>query len=149
MRKILFAALFLLPAGLLHAFDYGQKVQSSQSEVATGLNLPVMISSAPIQFTAVTVSSPAQNGLIVLYKSTGSTFTADIATWTKVDCSYQAINTNPVTLPLFDIEHTSYTFMQVVGNCARTMWFRWIPPFPEPANDGRYKSFGLNQKGQR
>lgn len=149
MKKLFLAAIFLLPTGLLHAFDYGQKINSSHSDVATGSNLPVMISSANINFEAVTISSPAAGSMVVFYRSTGSTFTADLATWTKVNCDYQTVNTNPVTIPLFDMESSSYTFMQVIGACSRTVWFRFISPHQDAGSTGRYKNFGLPQNGQR
>ncbi len=153
MRKILLAVLLMLPLGILDAFDYGQKIASSQSDVATGLNLPVLISSAAINFEAVTLSSPAPNSLIVFYKSTTSVFTTNLATWTKVNCDYQTVNTNPAAVPFFDMETSSpgaaYTYMQVIGNCSRTLWFRWISPLTSPDNPGLYNSFGIRQNGQR
>ena len=147
MKKIIALFIFLFACDLAYAFDYGQKINSSFSDVSTGGGLPVMVSSAPIQFVAITISSGVLNGLVSLYKSTSPTWTTDIGTWTRVNCH------DPKDYSLHDIEFTggtstfTYTYLQVSGNCERTIYFRDIPPFSNDAQ-GRYKIFGRSVTGQ-
>lgn len=135
MKKILAASLFLMamaPAlALAYGYDdYGEKIQSSYSDVATGG--PVLFASGTVQFVGITISSPAPLGYIAFYRSTSTTFTSEIATQTKVDCSYQSVNTGPDFVPLFGMENTSYSYVSRFGACNATIWFTW--PDPTTAN---------------
>src|SRR3990167_1542427 len=103
------------------AADYGAKIQSSHSESATAG--PVMFTSAPFQGVAVTISSPAPGGMIVIHRSTSPTFNALIATQTKVNCGWPNAH-GPETVLLHEIENTSYTFVNRVGNCVATIFYR-------------------------
>lgn len=125
MKKIvlLLGMLALFPAVKGHAepFDFGGKVASSFSDVAT--NGPVMFASGTIRFVGAIISSGSSNGVIAIYRSTASVFTADLSTQTRINCSFSAINTNPNTVDFYGMENDSYTYVQRVGGCEATLFF--------------------------
>jgi len=142
MRKFLFT-FALAFAVAMPAF--ADDTISSHSAVATAG--PVLFSSAAVRFLGINISSPAPNGQIVIFRSTESTFTQFIATQTKVDCNYQAVNTNPATIDLFKITNTSYTYVNRIGACDATIFFTYATPELDDA--GRMKQSGLPTHGQR
>lgn len=130
MKKLfsLLALALLLPLAKARADDYGARIISSHSDVATGASqagTPVILASGTIQLIGVTISSPAPNGMIVIYRSTSPTFASNIATQTRVDCNYQSVNTNPAFVPMFNMENDSYTYIQKIGACGATVWFTY------------------------
>lgn len=125
MKKflILFGFALLISSTKAHAdgFDFGGKVVSSFSDVATVG--PVMLASGTIRFIACEISSGASNGSITIYRSTSPNFTPDISTQTRMSCAFQVTNTNPNPIDLYGMENDSYTFVQRVGNCEAVLWF--------------------------
>lgn len=149
MKKIsaILALLFLIPLSKARAdiFDYGNRIISSYSEVATpGI---VLMSSGAIYLTAVTISTPAANGKIVFFRSNREAFMSDIATQTVVDCSHVTSNGNNQSVPLFNVLNDSYTYVRRIGNCGATIWY--IPSDAYLSDEGRLKNFGLPNDGLR
>lgn len=107
-------------------FDFGGKVISTFSDVATGASqsgTPVMLASGTIRFIATVISSGASNGSITIYRTTSSVFTADISTQIRYSCGFLTTNTNPNPIDMFGMENDSYTFIQRIGACEATLFF--------------------------
>ena len=94
----------------------------------------LMFSSAAIQLIAVNVSSPSNvGGFVTFYRSTSSVFTLEIGTQTTVNTwfggpTYQM----PVSIPMYNITNTSYTYMQKAGVGQVTIFFRCLGEYSRP-----------------
>lgn len=150
MKKI-FAVLAVLFLGLvkLHADsgDFGARPISSFTAVAT-LG-PVMFSSGTIEFIGIVVSSPSSvaggndNPGVIVYRSTTSSFTNDIATQTRVDTAYTLLNAGGIFIPMFDLTNDSYTYVQITGNAKITTYFKC----PDPMRC--FPNYGLQSNGSQ
>ena len=142
MKLFLLSLLVLVSLSIpVHSDQYGA-VFTSYSEVAAGV--PILVSTVPTEMIAVRIDSQAANGMIVFYRSTGTVFDATLATQTKVNCS--SINV-PIIALLFEVKNASSTFLQVIGNCFRTIYFT-RPSWPG-YDEGNTRGFGLPQTGKK
>jgi hypothetical protein len=124
MKKLLLIASLLFSVNSVHATygtvtNYEQTFTTYTEASAAG---PVMFSSAPIRFLAVSPSTASPNGYLAIFRSTSPTFTADIATQTLIP-----LYGNPeVPRMLFDMTNTSYTFINKVGVGGITIWLNCV-----------------------
>lgn len=140
-------ALVFLVAAKAHSetwSDY-ENINSSFSDQAT--NGPVLVSTIPLRWVSVTLSSPAANGYIAFYRSTGTIFDSTIASQTVIPCNWQSVNTTPAPIDMWGLLNTSSTWVSRFGNCTATLFFTW-PEFPG-ANEGNTQGFGLPITGKR
>lgn len=106
--------------------DFNYIPYSSYTEVGTGGT--VMLTSATVQFAGITISSPAPNSYIAIFRSTTPVFTANIASQAVICTDYYAPNTGPTFVDMFDMKNTSYTYINKVGTAKIIYWFRCPPP---------------------
>lgn len=126
MKKVFLALGILIGASLAHANDKYSNVRVSYS--FTTQTPAVLFSSTTIEFVAVHVSSQVLDGRLVIFRSTTSVYTHDVASMVIVNTSYVVpggINPNQV-VPLYDMRNSSYTHIQKVGAAETSIFFRCI-----------------------
>lgn len=146
IKKLFFSILILAFAKSAFASteDWNNIPISSYTDAASGG--AVLFTSQTVQFVGITVSSPSPNAVLAIFRSTSSIFTPDVATQTLVNMDYQAVNTNPNFVPMFEMRNASYTYINKVGAGKITIWFR-CPNNLKPGVLGLCP--GMNYSGQR
>ena len=125
MKKlILFLGAFFLISPVKAVVMSNDVPMSSYSAVDSGGI--VMFTSAAIQFIAVNVSSPSLvGGFVTIYRSTNPLFTLDIVTQTSVNTYFGGpVSQQPVSIPLYNMTNSSYTFIQKSGIGQTTLFYR-------------------------
>lgn len=131
--KKLFLSLFafLALAGYVKAGteDWNNVAITSYTEASTVG--PVLFTSATIQWVAVTISSPAPNSYLAIYRSTSASFTADITTQALISTGASDLTGDgAMTIPLYEMRNTSFTYWNKSGNAKLILWYRY-PPMPK------------------
>lgn len=124
MKKILLSIFgFFACTSISHAImaeEFNYVPYSSFTDAATAG--PILFTSATIKFVGITVSSPAPNGYIALFRSTSPTFLSDQATQTVVGMDHSPSGPD-VFIPLFLTTNSSYTYISKSGTGQATIWF--------------------------
>jgi hypothetical protein len=116
MKKLILSLFVLTITSPLFAGFRDMRVSSYTDIDTSG---PIMFSSAPMQFIAITISTPAPNSFVSFFRSTSPVFNAFLTTQTKVN----TWNGNVNYIPMYDMYNESYTFMNKVGNAEITIWY--------------------------
>lgn len=124
MKKLLFLIPFLI---ITKAFAFNEKdwayipISSYVAEATLG---PVFFSSGPIQFIGVTVSSPAPNAWMTIFRSTSPVYYSKIATQTIIPADFPPSSPPSGFVPLHEMQNDSYTYISRNGTAKYTIWLR-------------------------
>src|SRR3990167_1958095 len=124
MKKwLVLVGVLLTTVTLSLASEYDNVVTSQSASPTPGF---VLLSSASIRFLGANHSyaTTSSTAGFALARSTTSTYDPlVIATQTIVNCNNITSNSGTMTVDLFGITNTSYTFINRFGNCDATLFF--------------------------
>lgn len=124
--KYLLALVLLFGAYSVKAAPPGQTFSATRTSFTVNALGPTLFSSATIQFIAVNISSSAGDGRLTIYRSTGPTFTLDVSSQTVIYTGGNINQTGNLSIPLYDLTNTSYTYIQKHGQSEITIFFRCL-----------------------
>lgn len=98
---------------------------SSYTDVSTNGNM--LFSSAPIDIIGLTISSPAPNSSLTIYRSTTPIWKSDLSTQAFVWTDYAGNNGGPQYLDFMGgIKNSSYTYINKAGNAKLIIWVQCL-----------------------